>query len=191
MPIDSWRTWDKWWENKVGNLLTEKWLPDHLTPVSCSSGRAHGSSSGLVSSIKATVENAGWISPLFPSEATLPAETEHLKNCLTTFHLLQGSQNLHIFITYEWAHYLCDFLLLSQPCSGFVWKSPQYSYWFQAFLPPAREPWSVTNKEVLIEMWVQSKYSPYRSVCEKYDKDKEQKKLKLNRSNFPLKKSFY
>lgn len=122
-----------------------------------------------------------------------------LKNCLTTFHLLQGSQNLYIFITYEWAHYLCDFLLLSQPCSGFVWKSPQYSYWFQACLPPAREPWSVTNKEVLIEMRVQSKYSPYRSVCEKYDKDrikskgdeKAQRRWKLNISNFPLNKSFY
>lgn len=63
---------------KASNLFTEKWLPDHLTPVSCSSGRAHGSpSSGLVSSIKAIVENAGRISPLFPSEATLPDEIEH------------------------------------------------------------------------------------------------------------------
>lgn len=62
----------------TGNLITEKWLPDHLTPVSASSGRAHGSSSsGLVSSIKAIVENAGWISPLFPCEATLPDEVEH------------------------------------------------------------------------------------------------------------------
>lgn len=59
------------------NLFTEKCLPDHLTPVSCSSGRAHGSSSCLVSSINAIVENAGWISTLFPSEATLPDETEH------------------------------------------------------------------------------------------------------------------
>lgn len=63
--------------------------------------------------------------------------------------------------------YLCDFLLLSQPCSGFVWKSPQYSYWFQAFPPQAREPWSVNNKVVQIKIHVQSKYSTYNRVCEK------------------------
>lgn len=64
-------------KKNAGSLFTEKRLPDHLTPVSCSSGRAHGSSSGVVSSIKAIVENAGWISPLFPSEVTLPDEIEH------------------------------------------------------------------------------------------------------------------
>lgn len=95
------------------------------------------------------------------------------------------------FCNWEWAHYLCDFLLLSQPCSGFVWKSLQYSYWFQAFLPPAREPWSVTNKVVLSEMQVQSKYSPYKSACEKYHKDKEHRRWKWNRSNFPWNTNFY
>lgn len=154
----------------TGNIFTEKCLPDHLTPVSCSSGRAHGSSSsGVVSSIKAIVENAGWISPLFPSEATLPDEIEHFKkNSLITFHLLKGASKLiYLCNSQVSSHYLCDFLLLSQPCSGFVWRSPQYSYWFQAFPPQAREPWSVTNKVVLIKMQVQSKYSTYDGVCEK------------------------
>lgn len=90
------------------------------------------------------------------------------KNSLITFHLLKGASKLiYLCNSQVSSHYLCDFLLLSQPCSGFVWRSPQYSYWFQAFPPQAREPWSVTNKVVLIKMQVQSKYSTYDGVCEK------------------------